>query len=180
MQQRLAGLSLLERATKTLSDAELAALIEQLTEEQQKAVTTRCGSLDATAVRNQMAKGRLNGLLEGLATVLADKSLADCIESLGESSDDPSYDELQAVLPGLIERHGVGAVRVMLATAIVGEAKATPILKDLLKNDEAVALPPAEAITFTVAKTVDPDREAKLAVRKARKDAEKAEKAKKK
>ena len=59
-----------------------------------------------------------------------------------------------------------------------GEALASPILKDLLKSDPVVALPPAELVSITVAKPVDPDREAKLAARKARKDAEKVAKAK--
>lgn len=163
---------------KALSDPELDLLVSQLTDEQKEALTKRAGSLESESVREQLGRGRMNGMLEGIATLLADKCLADCIEVLGESSDNPTEDELRTVLPGLVERHGVGAVRVMMTTAIVGEALATPILKDLLKNDSVVALPPAEFVSITVPKPVDPDRGAKLAVRKARKDAERAARAK--
>lgn len=178
VQQRLVGLNLLERAVKALSDDELDALVLQLTEEQKEALAKRAGSLESTSVREQLGRGRMNGMLEGISSLLADRCLTDCIEVLGESSDNPTEDELQGVLPGLVERHGVGAVRVMMTTAIVGEALATPILKDLLKTDALVALPPAEFVSITVPKPVDPDRDAKLALRKARKDAEKVARAK--
>ena len=178
VQQRLVGLNLLERAVKALSDDELDALVLQLTEEQKEALAKRAGSLESTSVREQLGRGRMNGMLEGISSLLADRCLTDCIEVLGESSDNPTEDELQGVLPGLVERHGVGVVRVMMTTAIVGEALATPILKDLLKTDALVALPPAEFVSITVPKPVDPDRDAKLALRKARKDAEKVARAK--
>ena len=178
VQQRLVGLNLLERAVKALSDDELDALVLQLTEEQKEALAKRAGSLESTSVREQLGRGRMNGMLEGISSLLADRCLTDCIEVLGESSDNPTEDELQGVLPGLVERHGVGVVRVMMTTAIVGEALATPILKDLLKTDALVALPPAEFVSITVPKPVDPDRDAKLALRKVRKDAEKVARAK--
>ncbi len=178
VQQRLVGLNLLERSVKALTDDELDKLIGGLNDEQKEALEKRAGSLAPGTIRDVLARGRMNGMLEGISTLLADTCLVDCIEVLGESSDNPNESELQEALPGLVERHGVGAVRVMMSTAIVGEALASPILKDLLKSDELVALPPAEFVSITVAKPVDPDRDAKLAVRKARKDAEKAAKAK--
>lgn len=178
VQQRLVGLNLLERAVKALTDSELDQLVGQLNDEQKEALTKRAGSLESASVREQLGRGRMNGMLEGISTLLADTCLADCIEVLGESSDNPTEEELKDALPGLVERHGVGAVRVMMTTAIVGEALASPILKDLLKSDAVVALPPAEFVSITVPKPVDPDRDAKLAIRKARKDAEKAARAK--
>jgi hypothetical protein len=178
VQQRLIALNLLERAVKAMTDAELDGCVAGLDEEQTKLVEQRCSGLDAATVRESMAKGRMNGLLEGISSLLADKALADCVESLGESSDNPTEAELVEVLPGLVERHSVGAVRLMMASAIMGEALASPILKGLLKTDPTLALPPAELVSITVAKPVDPDRDAKLAIRKARKDAEKAAKAK--
>jgi hypothetical protein len=179
VQTRLAGLSLLERAVRDLSEEDLTKLIAELTDEQRTAMAARCGgTADSAAVRRTLVKGRMNGLLEGISTLLADKSLADCIEVLGDSSDNPTEAELNDVLPGLVERHGAGAIKVMLATAIVGEAPASPILKDILKSDAVLALPPAEAVKFSVDKVVDPERDAILATRKARKDKEKAERAK--
>ncbi len=178
VQNRLIAISLLERAVRAATDDEVAAMVSRLTEEQTKVLEQRCSGTDTDAVRAALTKGRMNGTLEGIAALLADACLADCVESLGESSDNPTEAELLEVLPGLVERHSVGATRIMMASAIVGEALASPILKDLLKSDPVVALPPAELVSITVAKPVDPDRDAKLAIRKARKDAEKAAKAK--
>ena len=177
VQQRLIALNLLERAVKAMTDAEVDGCVAGLNEEQAKLVEQRCGGLGATVVRTALGKGRMNGLLEGISSLLADGCLADCVESLGESSDNPTEAELDGVLPGLVERHSVGAVRLMMASAIMGEALASSILKGLLKSDETFALPPAELVSITVAKPIDPDRDAKLAIRKARKDAEKAAKA---
>ncbi len=77
--------------------------------------------------------------------VLTDACLADCIEQLGDNADHPSSEDLREVLPGLIERHGLAAKRIMLASNVGGEAPAAAIIRDLLKNDELVALPPAES-----------------------------------
>lgn len=177
VQQRLIALNLLERAVKAMTDGEIDGCVSGLDEEQSKLVEQRCSGLDAVSVRTALGKGRMNGLLEGISALLADKCLANCVESLGESSDNPTEAELTEVLPGLVDQHGVGAVRLMMASAIMGEALASPILKSLLKSDDTLALPPAELVSITVAKPLDPDRDAKLAVRKARKDAEKAAKA---
>lgn len=178
VQSRLIAISLLERAVRAATDDEIVAMIGGLTEEQSKVLEQRCHATDTASVRTALTKGRVNGTLEGIAALLADRCLADCVEALGESSDNPTEAEVQEALPGLIERHSVGATRMMMASAIVGEALASPILKDLLKSDPVVALPPAELVSITVPKPVDPDRDAKLAARKARKDAEKAAKAK--
>ena len=96
------------------------------------------------AIREAGVKGRVNGTLESIAVVLADACLADCIEQLGDHSDNPTSDQLREVLPGLVERHGVACTRLMLATTVVGEAPASAIVRDLLKHDDDVKLPPME------------------------------------
>lgn len=95
------------------------------------------------AVRAAASKGRMNGQLEQLAGVLTDVCLADCIEQLGDQADLPSEDDLLRVAPGLAERHGLGVVRLMLASAVAGEAPASPAIIRLLKHDETLALPAA-------------------------------------
>ena len=60
-----------------------------------------------------------------IAAVLTDACLADCITELGDNSDNPSTDELKAVLPGIVERHGVASTRIMLAATVAGEAPAS-------------------------------------------------------
>ncbi len=76
--------------------------------------------------------------------VLTDAALADCIEQLGDHADNPTTEQLRAVLPGLVERHGIGVTRMMLASTVAGEATAANVIRDLLKHDELVALPKPE------------------------------------
>ncbi|MGB1645182.1 MAG: hypothetical protein ACPHES_08775, partial [Ilumatobacteraceae bacterium] len=49
------------------------------------------------------------------------------------------------VLPGIIERHGIPATRIMLAATIAGEAPAAAIIREILKSDETLGLPAVEA-----------------------------------
>ena len=60
--------------------------------------------------------------MESLALVLTDAALADCIEQLGDHSENPTTEQLRAVLPGIVERHGIGVTRLMLASTVAGEA----------------------------------------------------------
>ena len=101
------------------------------------------GEPDAVRVRDGVSRGRLDGTMEGIAIVLTDACLADCIEELGDAADYPSTDELNEVLPGIIKRHGIPATRIMLA--IAGEAPAAAIIREILKSDETLGLPAVEA-----------------------------------
>jgi hypothetical protein len=149
---RLQAISLLDRAFVALSDAELESLYDSLPEDHQKAVNDLSGSADGyldaetrnLAIRTAVTRGRINGSLEHLATVMTDPSLAECIELLGENADFPTQEQILEVTPGLIDKHGLGPVRLMLAAAIAGEAKATPALTDLLKHHDLLALPKIE------------------------------------
>ncbi len=145
MKNRLQSLGLLDRAIRATSDEELAALIEALSDDHREAVERFTdGAASPDSIRAAAAKGRIDGTMEGLVMVLTDASLADCIEQLGDHADNPSTDQLQAVLPGIVERHGIGATRMMLASTVAGEATAANVIRDLLKHDELVALPKPE------------------------------------
>jgi hypothetical protein len=67
------------------------------------------------------------------------------------------------VLPGLVERHGLAITRMMLASTVVGEAAAATIIRDLLKHDDLVKLPPEEPRQIVPAASEssadDPERE---------------------
>ncbi|HWL43766.1 MAG TPA: hypothetical protein VNQ73_12545 [Ilumatobacter sp.] len=146
---RLQSLGLLDRAVANLSDDALVAAVEALSEEHREVldglVDAAAGAApDADAVRAAGQAGRLDGTLESIALLLTDTALADCIEQLGDHADHPSSDELREVLPGLVERHSLPIVQLMLASTVAGEAPAAPIIRDLLKHDELVKLPPAE------------------------------------
>ena len=159
----IAALSLLDRALIATTDEELAALLAGLPEDHVVAIKriadvrvedearVEDGARDEgaaagviAAIRAAAHKGRLNGDLQRLGVVLSDTCLADCVTQLGDKSDFPTEEELQGVMPGLIERHGVGAVRLMLASTVVGEAPASSIIVAMLKNDDAVKLPPVD------------------------------------
>jgi hypothetical protein len=102
--------------------------------------------LSPAGIRAGVKTGRIDGSMEAIATILTDACLADCIEQLGDHADNPSTEELREVNPGLIERHGVASVRIMLASTVAGEALASAIIRDLLKSDELVALPKVDEI----------------------------------
>ena len=144
MKTRLQSLGLLDRALAATTDAEIEALVAALDDDHREAVERLAEGITPAAIREAGVKGRVNGTLESIAVVLADACLADCIEQLGDHSDNPTSDQLREVLPGLIERHGLACTRLMLATTVVGEAPASAIVRDLLKHDDDVKLPPME------------------------------------
>ena len=144
MKTRLQSLGLLDRALAATTDAEIEALVAALDDDHREAVERLAEGITPAAIRDAGVKGRVNGTLESIAVVLADACLADCIEQLGDHSDNPTSDQLREVLPGLIERHGLECTRLMLATTVVGEAPASAIVRDLLKHDDDVKLPPME------------------------------------
>lgn len=183
MKNRLAALSMLDRAFRKFTDQEIVGLYGALDEDQQDALQRVAGvkgqdfddAALVAAVRERAAKGRLNGDLERLSLLLTDDCLEDCIESLGNAAADPSEGQLLTAVPALVEKYGLTTTQAMLATVVCGEAVASPIIMRLLKTDETLKLPPAEAITTApnvITKDVDPEREALKEQRKARKAAE--------
>lgn len=142
---RLQALGLVDRALKATPDGELEAAVAAMKPDHVEALEKLADDTTPQAIRDAAAAGRINGTMESIAVVVSDACLADCIEQLGPDADHPSSDRLREVLPGVIERHGKGITQVMLAATVAGEAEAAAIIRDLLKNDELVKLPPAEA-----------------------------------
>ena len=173
MKTRLQSLGLLDRALAATTDEEIDALVAALDDDHREAVERLAEGITPAAIREAGVKGRVNGTLESIAVVLADACLADCIEQLGDHSDNPTSDQLREVLPGLIERHGVACTRLMLATTVVGEAPASAIVRDLLKHDDDVKLPPMEPRPIPpvvdVKRGSDAEREAVKAKRREQK-----------
>jgi hypothetical protein len=171
----IAALSLLDRALIAVTDDELAALLAGLPEDHTTAVKRICDLRDedadlVEAVRIAAHKGRLNGDLQRLGVVLSDACLADCLEQLGDAADMPTEEELQAVIPGLIERHGLGIVRVMLAATVVGEAPVSAMIVGLLKTDETVKLAPVELKPLAPLLPPKADDEERLRLKAQRKE----------
>jgi hypothetical protein len=183
MKNRLQGLTLLDRAFTAMTDDELETLVASLPDDHRTALDEICGSREGgftepssrtLAMRATAARGRLNGGLEQITTLLCDPCLADCIEALGDHSENPTEEELLEAAPGLIEKHGVATVRLMMAGSVAGEAAASVALTRLLKHDEALALPPVEHEEITVLAPPTADEEIK-AKRKAAKLAKQAD-----
>lgn len=143
---RLQSLGLLDRAFQSTTDDELTAVLEAMEDDHREALQQLVDgdTLDAAAIREAITRGRLDGTMESIALVVTDACLADCIKELGDHADHPSSDQLREVLPGIVERHGVAISRMMLASTVAGEAPAAAIIRDLLKHDDLVKLPPAE------------------------------------
>jgi hypothetical protein len=182
MKNRLQGLTLLDRAFTAMTDSEMEALVASLPDDHRKALDDVCGAREGEfaepatrtlAMRATAARGRVNGGLEQITTLLCDPCLADCIEALGDNSDNPTEEQVLEATPALIDKHGLATVRLMLAGSVAGEAAASVALTRLLKHDEQLALPPAEREPVTVLDPPTADDEIK-AKRKAAKLAKQA------
>jgi hypothetical protein len=150
---QLAALALLDRSFNAATDEELAALLATLPTEGAEAVAEAIGVADLAdgkavmALRLTASQGRVSGVLAQLGMALTDGCLADCVDQLGDSAENPTEDELRTVSHALIEKHNVGTVRLMLASAIVGEAPASVACIHLLKSDDLLALPAISKVT---------------------------------
>lgn len=180
---RMQALSLLDRAFAAMTDEELAATVASLPEDHVAALDELCGAREGgftdadariVAVRATVARGRMNGALEQVSTLVTDPCLAKCIDALGDHSDDPSEEQLLEATPALIEEFGLATVRLMLASSVAGEAAASVMLTRVLKHDETLALPPVDRTDVEVlpARTADEETKAKRKAAKERKQAE--------
>lgn len=183
LKNRMQGLSLLDRAFSALTDAELDSLVASLPDDHREAIDKVCGAREGgfsdpgarnVAMRATAARGRMNGGLEQLATILGDPCLAECIEALGDNSDDPTESQLLEITPALIEHHGLATVRLMLAASVAGEAAASVMLTRVLKHDETLALPPVvrEATEVLAPSVADEELKAKRRAIKEKKQSD--------
>jgi hypothetical protein len=180
LKNRLQALSLLDRAFAAMTDEELATLVASLPEDHVAALDELCGAREGgftdaeartLAIRATAARGRMNGGLEQISTLVTDPALAKCIELLGDNSDNPNDEQVLEVAPALIEEFGLATTRLMLASSVAGEAAAAETLTRLLKHDETLALPPAERVEVEVlpARTADEETKAKRKAAKEKK-----------
>ena len=184
LKDRLQALALLDRALAAMTDEELSALVGELPEDHRKALDQLAGARNEEgfedpasrnlALRATAARGRMNGGLEQITTILCDPCLAQCIEALGDHADNPTEAQLKEVTPALVEQWGVATVRMMIAGSVAGEAAASVMLTRLLKSDEELALPaePPRETVLLPAPHADEDLKAK---RRAAKEAKQAE-----
>jgi hypothetical protein len=121
------------------------------------------GSLGA-AIREGAAKRRS---FHDVGVLLAEPCTQYSIEKLGDSSEDPTLEDLNGLLPEIIEKFGIEAVRLM----VIQYSRALRGFKELIAADERFAL--AVAAGAPVLVKDEAEQAAKRAARKARKAAKK-------
>lgn len=162
----------------SLDDAELTHLARTLDEEVREGLAGLVGfpvaAYDDDAALTEALRTRSNRRMSAynVGIVLGDACVQKCIEVLGEASEDPSLEDLQGALPGLIEEFGLGAARLMA----VQYSMSLRGFKDLMATDErfAVKITPLNTPVRAV------DQAAQDAKRAARRERQKAQKSKKK
>jgi hypothetical protein len=135
----------LERELRGIPDAEMAEMIDALPEELREHLNPWCPEGEPSAehvanLRGAIQRGRMKGMPEKVADVLTAACLQDCIETLGDRADFPSIDDLHVAVPLVAGRHGVRRTRLMLASAVVGEAPASAAILKVLKTDPSIAV----------------------------------------
>ncbi|MCE2736210.1 MAG: hypothetical protein ACK45J_08915 [Acidimicrobiaceae bacterium] len=122
------------------------------------------------AVREGIAKRRM---AHDAGVILAEPCTQWAIEELGDSSEDPTLDELNALLPRAIEKFGLEAVRLM----VIQYSRSLKGFRELVASDERFAMGGTAAPVVVLEKD-EAEQAAKREARKARKAAEAAKKAK--
>ncbi|MFM7046820.1 MAG: hypothetical protein ACKOXX_02830 [Actinomycetota bacterium] len=152
----------------TVSDESLVALAlalpDTLRDPFARAVGLRRGAYDDAPT---LAQNIRNGMVARKSTIDAGVLLSEpCtgffVDTLGEASDDPSYEDLQSLIPTAIEKFGIDAVRLMTVQYSV----ALGGFRRLVNEDDRFKIPVSNAATPS--RPAPADQEAKRAARRER------------
>jgi hypothetical protein len=152
----------------TVSDESLSslalALPDSLRDPFARAVGLRRGAFDEAA---SLAASIRNGMVARKSVIDAGVLLSEpCteffVDTLGEASDDPSFEDLQSLIPTAIEKFGIDAVRLMAVQYSV----ALGGFRRLVNEDQRFAIP--AVATATTPRQTAADQEAKRAARRER------------
>lgn len=121
-------------------------------------------------VRDGIVKRRI---AHDVGVILAEPCTQYSIEKLGDSADNPALEELTALLPEVIDKFGLDAVRLM----VIQYSRSLKGFRQLVASDDRFA-PPGSLQTAAVLEKDEAAQAAKRAARKERKAAERAVKAK--
>lgn len=133
------------------------------------------GAFDDTAtlgaaVRDGITKRRM---AHDAGVILAEPCTQWAIEELGDSSEDPTLEELHVLLPKAIEKFGLDAVRLM----VIQYSRSLKGFRELVAADERFSMGGAAAPVVVLEKD-ETEQAAKREARKARKAMEAAKKSK--
>jgi hypothetical protein len=185
--RRLQGLT---AALANLDDDSIARGVATMREQSRQEVaqqlnvskaTMRLGSALAPLLRRKVLTASSTRQLS-VAFALVEDTNDSTIAALGDTHEDPSRDDLLEALPGVIDRHGLPLVTLMLAAYASSDARCQAVMGDILDTDERFVLPepPEEvgsdevetpAITIFHRSADDPEQVEKRAQRKAAKAA---------
>jgi hypothetical protein len=166
-------------AFENLDDAQIAALALALEGELKDAFARVIGLPDGAfedgatlgaQVRDGIVKRRI---AHDAGVVLAEPCTQWCIDELGASSENPTLEELNDLLPRAIEKFGLEAVRLM----VIQYSRSLKGFRQLVATDERFA-PLTTAPQMHLLEKDEAEQAAKREARKARKAAEKSQRAK--
>ena len=152
----------------TVSDESLTALAvalpDSLRDPFARAVGLRRGAYDDSAtLADSIRKGMVarKSVIDA-GVLLSEPCTGYFVDTLGEASDDPSFDDLQSLIPTAIEKFGLDAVRLMAVQYSV----ALGGFKRLVNEDERFKIPASN--TAMPSRPTAIDQEAKRAARRER------------
>lgn len=164
---------------ESLDDSALEALVRALEDELRDGFARVVG-LPSSAFDEGQPLGQLvrqgierRRIAHDAGVILAEPCTQYSIEKLGDSSENPSIEELHELLPEVIDKFGLDAVRLM----VIQYSRSLKGFRQLVATDERFA-PPGMVQGAGVLEKDEAVQAAKRAARKERKAAEKAKLAK--
>jgi len=139
----------LDAALATLDDDSLRRGLSGITEKQRQELAVQLNlpraSMHLGDALTPLVRRKLRGLAVDrqlvVATAITNRANDATVNALGDRSDDPSVEDLQEVLPGVIEEHGIELTRLMVAGYAVSDAPCRDAMREILDSDERFALP---------------------------------------
>jgi hypothetical protein len=139
----------LEIALTTLDDESLRLGLSGVTEKQRQDLALQLNLPRATVHLGEglapLVRRKLRGIgldrQHAVSTALTQRVNDSTVDALGDNAEDPSREDLEAVLPAVIDEYSVELVRLMLASYAVSDAPVRDVMRELLDTDERFALP---------------------------------------
>jgi hypothetical protein len=139
----------LEIALTTLDDESLRLGLSGVTEKQRQDLALQLNLPRATVHLGEglapLVRRKLRGIgldrQHAVSTALTQRVNDSTVDALGDNAEDPSREDLEAVLPAVIDEYSVGLVRLMLASYAVSDAPVREVMRSLLETDERFTLP---------------------------------------
>lgn len=164
---------------ETLTDDVLTALATALPEELRdalaKAIALPRGSFDDRASLAQLIRQGMvaRKAIIDTGVVLSEPCTEWFVEILGDRADDPSYDDLQPLIPEAIDKFGLDAVRLMAVQYSI----ALGGFRRLVAEDARFVIPTRQTPSTPTRASAD-DQEAKRAARRERRERERKKRGK--